>query len=421
MRRPGMHRARMPAVRQTLPVAHLVPPTWRFLSSSLAPQPTPILPRPSRSRAAFPAHWAAHGPPGRRGPRHRTAARIPPGQAFRSSHDWQLAGRMDAAHVPGHPHPGMSSRCLAGPGGLAGPARPFPGPARARPNALAGLNRRGHPGCGCRSRALRMSGRPTDDRRSRGPRRGGPLPAGRSRARHVRHRRQPPRCPVWPHHEGPHHEAGQTTAQHPLSSHPTGRRPAAAHLAMPHPAARRSDVLLPVAAHFVAHQPPLQHQSGPHHEGQHQSAARQSAARQSEMRQSAARQSAARQSGMRQSGMRQSGARQSGMRRPPGADRLLPHWLDLHCPGPDRVGARPCSQRCLRRPRAGHVRCPVPNPAHEPAYLGGPPADALGNRRPGHRQTTRTTCLAGQDRPSPSPDAPLPRSSSKLASRPPCR
>jgi hypothetical protein len=290
----------MPAVRQTLPVAHLVPPTWRFLSSRPAAEPTPILPRQSRSRAAFPAHWAAHGQPCRPGPRprHRTAARIPPCQAFRSSHDRQLAGRMDAAHVPGRPHPGLSSHCL------------------------------------------------------------------------------PSRRPGQPHHEGPPHEACRTTAQHPLSSHPTGRRPEAAHVAMPHSAARHFAVLPPVAAHFVAHQAPLLHQSG---------------------------------------------ANRSGIRRPPGAGRLVPYWLDLHCPGPDRAGAQPCSRRYLGRPRAGHVRRPVPNPVPGPAYLGGPPDDALGNRRPGDRQTTRTTCLAGQVRPSPSPDAPLPRSSSKLASRPPCR
>ena len=383
IRRAGIRRARMPAVHQTLPVAHLVPPTWRFPNSSLAAQPTPILSRESRippgQAFRFPAHWAAHGPPWPPGPRprHRTAARIPPGQAFRSFHDRQPTGWMDAAHVPGHPHPGMSPRRLPGPAWLAGPARPFSGgPALARPNALARLNRRGHPGCGGRSRAQRMSGRPTNDRRSRGPRRGGPRPASRSRARHVRDRRPPSRWPGRPHHEGPHYEAWPTTAQHPMSSHPTGRRPAAAHLAVPHPVTRRSAVLLPVAAYFVAHQAPLPHQSGAH---------------------------------------------QSGIRRPPGADRLWPRWLDLHCPGPDRVGARPCPQRCPRRARADHVRYPVPNPSPGPTYLGGPPAAALGNRRPGDRQTTRTACLAGQDRPSPSPDAPLPRSSSKLASRPLCR
>ena len=317
---------------------------------------------------------------------------------------------MDAAHVPGHPHPGMSSRCLPGPAWLAGPARPFPGPALAGLNR-PGLNQRGHPGCGCRSRAPRMAGLPMDDRRSRRPRRGESLPASRSRARPVRDRRQPSRCHEGPHHEGPHHEgphhegphhegphhegphheARQTTARHPQSSHPTGRRPAAAPLALPHSAAGHSAVLLPVAAHFVAH--------------------RHGAQRHGRFRPPVARRPA---------------IGRPGMRRPSSADRLFPHWPALDCPGPDRADARPCSRQCLGRPRAGHVRCPVPNPARGRAYLGGPLAGALGNRRPGDRrpgdrQTTRTTCLAGQDRPSPSPDAPLPRSSSKLASRPPCR
>ncbi len=327
MHQTRIHRARIrralrPAVRQALSAAHPVPPTWRSLSSSLVAKPTPTCPCQRRSRAALPARWAAHGPPSRPRPRIRLAGRILPGRAFRSSHDRQRAGRMDAAHGPGHPHPDMSSRCPR-PAWLAGPARSFPGPALARPNALACLNRRGHPGCGRRSRAQRIAALPTDDRRSRGLRRGGPLPAGRSRARHVRDRRQPSRFPGLPHHEGPHHEES-------------------------------------------------------HHDWS------------------------------------------------PGADRLLLRWPTLDCPGPDRVGARPCSQRCRGRLRVGHVRCSVPNPARGPAYLGGPSAGALATRRPadrrsGDRQTTGTTCLSGQARPSPSPDAPLPRSSSKLASRPPCR
>jgi hypothetical protein len=129
----------MPAVRQALAAAHLVPPTWRSLSSSLVAKPAPICPCQRRSRAALPARWPAHGPPCRPGPRHRAAAgilpgravrilpgravRILPGRAVRSSHDRKRAGRMDAVHGPGHPHPGMSSRCLPGPAWLAGPAR----------------------------------------------------------------------------------------------------------------------------------------------------------------------------------------------------------------------------------------------------------------------------------------------------------